>query len=327
MQKITKSIYEKIIPFHLSKWLFWPLIGTVTFFIGILIINLSKETGYFWTQIFFTGMSIGIPLVFIWLNDNFRAALYPLSNILWNDSADFDSWVETRKRRLFTFESPVAKLLIVLAVALALITIFLLGLPFKSLGVNIIALIGFAFLTIENAHSAYTFLDFLITAHEIANRPINPPFYINTKYVISKLQNYYSSLTLFITGGYFAMAIAIWQGPYGITPELQIWLSFGAFYPLASFFWLFFQSHVIMQRIKHANLVAINQEIQTTYAQTMSKKSNEKLEQLSKIMELQDKVALLPEWPIELQGTITFAIAFITAIIQVFVSVSGLFRP
>lgn len=327
MRMSTKSIYEKVIPFHLSKWLFWPFVGTVAFLAGILILNLSNETVFLWTQIFFTSMSVCIPLVFIWLNDNFKAALSPLSNILWDDDAEFESWVETRKRRLFTFASPIAKLLISLAVVLALITIFSLGLPFKLLEVNVIALIGFVFLTIQNAHSAYTFLDFLVTAHEIANRPIKPPFYINTKYVISKLQSYYSSLTLFITGGYFAMAIAIWQGPYGITPELQIWLSFGAFYPLASFFWLFFQSHIIMQRIKHANLVAINQEIQATYKQTMSKKSNEKFEQLSKIMELQDKVASLPEWPIELQGTITFAITLITAIIQVFVSVSGLFRP
>ena len=311
----------------MSPLLFWPSLSLIVFFVGDFLIYQSGENRYLGTQTLFAITVTAIPLSFIWLSNNYQTNLNSLSGYFWDTKDEFEEWLDVRVKRIFALRSRKARFFILATTILAVITVFFLGLPFKSTWLNILGLMGFVFIAGLNGHAAYGFLDMMYTLKEIASRPVKSPFYFPAELAVSKLQSYYSTTTLLVTSGYILLAASVWEGPYGITPQMQIWLIISAFYPLAMFFWSFFQIHIIMQHIKHANIQVVNHEIQKLLPRALEEKKDGSMKQLTSLIELQDKMASMKEWPIEIQATITFTVTLVTAIIQIVIAIVNTLKP
>lgn len=328
MAKTIRCTYEQVILLkRIPYWIYWSAIGILGFTMWEIVIRAFGDKHFLWTQLLFGGGIALLPMTYVWMSHNFQNIMRILSPLLWSDNAEFEGWLEVRATRVFTLNSWQARLVTGFIVISALITVILSRLPFNSSVLNFLALIGFTPLLVVCGQGAYILTHLLVTLREIVRRPPKVPFFMLSHSAISGLQNYYSATAVVVTLAYICLVIAVWQGPYGLSLEMQIWLTVLAFYPLSMFFWSFFQVHILMRNIKQSHIEIINQEVQLTLEKVLSRNENEDVERLDKVMDIQNRIQTTKEWPVDLQGTLTFLIALTTAIVQVMISIVGILKP
>jgi len=105
------------------------------------------------------------------------------------------------------------------------------------------------------------------------------------------------------------------------------WMIVTAFFPLAMFLFSLLQIHKLLSQIRQYNLELINQQIQTAYNCLATTLSKDTAEQLSQLMDVQNKVGKMPEWPLALEGITTLAVTIVIPIVQIAISVFGVFSP
>ena len=322
------STYERIILFkRIPYWLYWPIVGLLGFILGEIALTLLNEEHFLITQALF-GAGVGLlPIVIISFAHQFEKATADLSGILWASDQEYAEWFIARKTRIFTLNSWVSKLVTAFVVIGALLTISWLGFPFKTLTANILAILGFIPLLIICGQGAYLLIVLLLTLREMVHLPPKVSFYLHPHPAIVRLQNSFSSASLIVTLAYICLVVSIWQGPYGFSLEMQIWLTILAFYPISMFFWSFFHVHILMLRVKNSHLETINREVNQTLEQVLKSRKNDDVERLEKLMGIQNKVQAMKEYPIEVQGALTFMATFTTLLIQIIISIGELLKP
>lgn len=314
--------FERVIIFkRISYRVYWPFMGFFLFIAGEILVRILNETGFTITRIVFSAAFGLIPVLIISSFYRFEKVMKDLSNILWDDNDEFESWLKHRMARIYTLKFWPSRIITVLISLGALFTILNLGLPFQSKVGNIIALLLFIPPLFVVGQSAYILLDSLFTLRDLSHRSANVPFYFQPHPAIRALQNGYSTFALVVALGYIFLAISIWQGPYGFSLEMQIWLTLLAFYPISMFFWSFYHVHILMQKIKSSHMKIINKEIQRALNMVLDGKKNDDVDRLERIMEIQDKVQAAKEWPIDFQGAFTFIATLITFLVQLFLSI------
>lgn len=320
--------YEKIILFkRMPYWIYWPIVGLFLFFIGEITVLLLHEKQFFFTQIALSAGIGLIPVVLVFYSHEFEKTIKNLESVLWTNKNEFEQWLFERTSRMFTLKSWGAKFVTALFITGALLTVFWLGLPLRSLTGNIIAILGFIPVLIIAGQTAYMLLDLLITLRELVFRPANVSFYLQLHPAIRQLQGFFSSVTLVTTLAYIIGALAIWFGPYGVPFAMQIWLTLLAFYPICMFFWSFLHVHVLMQNIKNLHTQIINREVQRTLDCVLKNEKTDDVERLEKIMNIQNKVQTMKEWPVEIQGTLTFIATLATVLIQIVITIKEFLKP
>lgn len=326
--KAVPCIYERLVLVRrVPYWLYWLLVSMVAFAVGEVVLSIFNDTRFFWTRLLFSCLIFLLPAMSVWMARNFQKTMCSLSPLLWDDNSEFEVWLSTRMKRIFTLRSWPARLTTTIIVIAALTTVAILGLPFSSPELNSLALIGFALLLVICGQCGYELVDLLITLREIVRRPARVPFYLLPHPAVSGLQNYYSATALLYILNYVFLITAVWQGPYGFSQEMLVWLVFIASFPLGMFLWTFYQVHTLMKKVKESHFRTINQEIQKALEGVLTGDDSEEVERLEKVMEIQDKVRRVREWPVDVQNTLTFLVALGTTIIQIVVSVLELFKP
>ena len=320
MQSV-KPTFETIILFKkIPYWLYWPAIGFLSFIFGEIMIWAFADYNFIWTLLLFSGAIGTLPFVNIWFFYSFKKIMLKLTIFLWDNNVEFNIWLKNKETLIFTLSSWKAKFVTGFILVAGLITVILLGLPLKSGICNIMGLIFFAIVLIFCGNTLYISIGLLSTLREIVKRPNRIPFFMLQHPAISRLQNYYLIQTVLIVFYYLGLVIAVWQGPYGLNYAMLIWMTGLASYPLVMFFWSFLQIHYLMQNIKQTHLETINSEVQFALKKVSSHNFKD-INHLEKIMNVQDKIHAMPEWPISIGGILTFLITLATAIIQIVISV------
>jgi hypothetical protein len=315
MEKRPKLTLEKIIPFNWSPLLFWPLIGFLIFWLGEILIRVFQQEYLFWNRFFFTINFSLLPLVFIKSIKDLRLALYPLSNILWISTDEFEKWVSIKIDSLIGYNSLLNKGIKIVSIIFAIVTITILGLPFQNLYLNIFSLAFLFVFTLINAQGAYMAIKGIQFSIELLEREIHVPFFVETKSKVIKLQNLFSFGTLAITIGLIFFTLGIWKSPYGITHELQIWLAVGTLFPPIFLIVTFDKVHKLMQKMKYKNLDLVNDELQNFYIKSL-KNPKKNIEKLSFFMDIQEKISNGREWPFDLAGVVSLILSLLLATVQ-----------
>jgi hypothetical protein len=317
----AKPTFEAIILFkRIPYWLYWPVVGIISFVLGELLIWAYAEKNLFYTLLILS-ISLGtLPLINMWFFNSFKRLMHELSEFFWDNNEEFEKWYKIKEKYIFTLNSLEAKFTIGFIFIIGLVTVILLGLPFKSEICNITGVNAFALLLIFCGNTLWISIGLLLTLEEIVKRPIKIPFFMIRHHVVSKLKNYYLTQTLFLVLYYIGLVIAVWQGPYGFNYAMLGWLTGVAFYPLVLFLWSFFKIHFLMNNIKQSYLEIINSEVQHALNNVLSNHNLKDTEHLEKIMSIQDKIHTLAEWPISFSSSLTFLMTLITAITQILVS-------
>ncbi len=244
-----------------------------------------------------------------------------LSPLLWDDHIEFEKWLEIQEIHIFTLHSWPAKIVTGFITSAALITIITLGLPLKS-GIHlVVAYTFFFFLSMFCGQCLFISIGLLLKLKEIVDRPIKVPFFLLPHPGISRLQNFYSATTLIIVSFYTGFVIAVWLGPYGFNLAMLVWLTALSGYPLAMFSWSFFQIHFLLQNVKQSHLKIANNEVQQALKNVLTDHSLKETDRLEKMMSIQNKVKAMKEWPIAVEGALTFLTALVVAIVQALIYV------
>jgi len=316
--QVLCSTYKKLNPFRkIPYWVFWLSLGTTSYFLGDLLIRLFNERGFFVTQMFFAGCAGTFPIVIEGFSQRFQETMRSLSAILWNDKTQFEEWLTEHTIRLFTLSSWPARIITSGVTLLALATVFLLGMPFRSTILNCFALFGFVLLLIICGQGVYMLLSLLITIRQITHRQPNVPFYRLPHPAITELSDQCALASLLIGIAYIALVIAISQGPYGFSVEMQSWLAALAFFPISMFFWSLIQVRTLMRNVKQSQLDIINAEIERNLQRVLNGEELEVVQRLEKVMEIQSRIQAIQEWPIAAQGAVAFIVTFTTLAVQI----------
>lgn len=318
----TKCTFETIILFkRIPYWLYWPVIGIISFIPGEILIRTFEDNHFFWTQVLFSGAVGILPVLNIWLFHSFTKTMRGVSVLLWAGDAEFEKWLKIREARIFTLRSFEAKFVTGFVVVAGLIPVIILGLPFKSEIINIIGLIFFLLLLVICGHDLYISIDLIVTLEEIVWRPAQVPFFMLPHPAIYRLQKYYLTAAILYVLFYIGLVIAVWQGPYGFNYILIVWLTALAVYPLLMFFCSFFQVRTLLRNIKQSHLETVNYEVQQALEKVMNGHSLEETERLEKVMSIQNKIQNMEKGSITTETVITFLATLAIAIVQIVISV------
>ena len=325
----VKCTYEAIIPFkRVPYWVFWPVVGLVGYALSEIAVNLLAEGGLLATRLIVCLVFFGFwPTAFIWLFYAFRGTMLKCSAVLWTDDPNFENWLTDRQGRIFTLRRWPVRLFILVALVLGLSTLVGLGLPFRSSLLNGLLLIGVALAAIVGFQGTYMVLDLMATLGQLVKRPARLPFFYLPHPAITQLQKYYTMHAGFVVVAYILGVIAVWLSPYSLQPLILAWLSILAISPLLMLFWSFFLVRGLINRLKQAQIEAINRQIQTEYQKIVQTDDPTAPSHLKDLMEIQTKIIALPEWPLFPGGRIAIVGTVGTVLFQGAVSVYKFFNP
>lgn len=316
-----RCIYERIIPFRsIPYYVFWPLVSVISFVGWQLLGWAFQEATYVGAQLVFVGwLSLG-PVLFVASSHGFQATMEDLSPLLWDTSDSFRQWLDSRTEQVFTFRTWCARLVTTVVVVAGMVTVCW-ALPFRSVMLNVLALITFAGVLFLSGHTAYFILALLVTLRDVTHRTPNLPFYGLPHPAIDRLQDYYFSASSFIALGYGSLVVAVWQGPYGFNLEMQVWLGVLSLFPLSMFLWTTGQVHVLIRNAKRLHLKSINAEVQYALQRVLDGTESEQVERLIKLMDVQGKVQSAKEWPFALGSALAVITSLAPLAVQVAIAV------
>lgn len=322
------NTFEKIIIFKkIPYWLYWTIIGVCGFLTSEILLFYFEENLYFYSMITVSFALAIVPIYNIWISYKFRELINEVEKSLWDKkiSKNKASLYDINIIEIFSLKSPPSKLVTILVVIFGVLTILYLGLPFTSPAINIIGFTAFLLILWFCGQTLYITFALYFSLSKIVSHPVNIPFMFIPNPTISKLQGFYSTMSLAITFLYSLLVTAIWNGPYGLHPILLIWLTLLASYSVVMFIWSFFQIHNLLQKIKYAHVEVINNQIQKTLNAINKNNLLSNIEHLERLIKIQKDVQQINEYPLALSSGITFVITILAAIAQIIVSIRQIF--
>lgn len=317
--------YERLVPSIslLPYWVLLPAMGLVVFLGGEVTVSAFGDRDFRITQaIFAIGLGIG-PALLIFLSHTFDSTLAgegtnSLASVLWRfeDEGDqglgqkeFADWLAMWQRHIFGLQTRRARVSVLFVEVAGLGTLLWSGLPFESPLLNAGCLVLFAALLWLCGHAAFTFAQLLRLLSDIGCREVYVPFSRIPHPALSALQRYYSWLALLTVLGYVVLALAISEGPYGLSVAMISWLSVLAFFPIAGTTWSFVQIHALLRRAKQHHLDEANALVVASLRTAKKTGRASDLEAVQKALAVQDDIRRLSEWPFALSSTLAFAAA------------------
>lgn len=327
LQRNTLSLFEVIVPKWLPYWLYWPFLALLFFIGSEIVIRYFAEKYLLITRLIFAACISFFPMMVIILSHTFRSTMKGLSNLVWNDDTDFDSWCSENEWRIFSLKTKRTKLINTTVIIVGVATILAVGLPFQNMIANLMGLVGFVEVLAICGCGGSVLIELLLTLVDLTQKDVHVPFFLLPHPAFMRLQNYYSLLAIFVTSSYILLVVAVWQGPYGLTFGMLVWLAILSFYPLSTFIWSTFQIHKLMQKAKQDHIEIANSRVLDTLQKIIERDENKDYERLEKAMSIQSQVQKLSEWPIAVSGTITFLVTITTATVQTIVAIVNALKP
>jgi hypothetical protein len=320
------TIYERINPFgKLHYSIFWILVGVAFFVIQHLLAQFSGDPRYLLVRLLIAGTTPLITITGSIVGSAFYKALISAKSIIDMPTESYQSWAKDRFDELFNFKGNKVKLAILLVFIIGEFVIVYVGLPYDSTISNIAYLISVQVMIFVGSHALYALLGMLYTLYEITDFPLKVPFYANRHRSILCLSNAYNIGAFLTLVDYIWLLTMVYLAPWLRLDYVPlVALSIVGFYPLAMFLVSFFQIHAILKKIKQNHIDMINQQIEVCYRKLESRPSKDRLEELQKLMDIQEKVEKRPDWPFDIGNISTFIVSLIIPSVNVALSVFGL---
>jgi hypothetical protein len=342
MQIRVPHPYERFVPEVplLPYWVLLPSVGLIVFLLGEATVAALGDHDFRATQaIFAMGLGIG-PALLIFLSHTFDSTLVgegtdSLGSVLWpsgdeRDSSqadqEFGDWLAVWQRHIFGLQTRRARMIVLFVEMAGLGTLVWSGLPFRSPILNAGCLVLFGALLWLCGQAAFTFAQLLRLLTDIGCREVYVPFSRIPHPAVSALQRYFSWLALLTVLGYIVLAVAVGEGPYGLSGPMIAWLSILAVFPIAATAWSFIQIHALLRRAKQHHLDEANTLVVATLRSALKTGHASDLEAVQKALAVQESIQRLSEWPFALSSTLAFAAALAAAAAQAAIALAAYVR-
>jgi len=302
------TAYDQImITRRVHPMVYWFTASTLYFVLEESIFRAFGEHGFFWTRFIITYVVLaGVPTFTVMMSRSFKGVIQDLQSLIELPEENVDRWILDKLRVIFSFDTPLAKCIVILTLVFANLIAFIVGFPFSSNTFNILNFVILQPLLIIAGQSAYIVIASLRLLYQIVRYPLKSSFYKPGRLSTASLSNTFSLTAMVALAFYLLHALAIWFTPFRLNVWIITWGIVTAFFPLALFLWSFFQVHLLIRRIKIANIDAVNQQVQVTFSRLQSQPTKEQAELLNQMMEIQNKVEQTGEWPISKEEITTY---------------------
>ena len=318
--KYVKSTFEYLTIKKIPYWIYWPIIGLVSYIVSELLIFYFKENRFFITQLF---LSFGIytwPVGFIYFSRTFDNIMDDLYMIFWRNKKEAEQWYNYHAKRMFTLKTIYSKTLFSIFFILLTLTLLYSGLPFTNNKMKIITLFQFFLIAFIAANAIPIVCYNFIILQDLVKLKPKIPFFMFPHIGLINLKKYIFSVISIITIEYFILVVTFKYSPYGFSYLYMPWATFLAIFPLGLFFWALFKFHEIVTIAKYNQIELINSKIQIQLNGLLSD-DEKSINNLPKYMDIQQKIISVSEWPIDLKSIITLIIALLPLFFQIFTQI------
>jgi hypothetical protein len=171
---------------------------------------------------------------------------------------------------------------------------------------NIIVYLTILLGTLVGSHGVYFVFAILSFLTQYVKYPINVPFFTIQTEELKLIQGFYFRTAWLVLFCYFYIIIIVRSTSWNFSGLVIFWLSFLGFCPLGLFLWSYFQLHILMVRIKQSFITICSSKIQIVMKELDDNLTTDILDKVTKLMETQSMVEKLPEWPVNINSSITF---------------------
>ena len=234
------------------------------------------------------------------------------------------NWINSEIQKITSYKTASSKLVaaticVGFDIILFLIPDFRLNSPILSLLILLSLQAGF----IMGGHAGYVILSSLFFFSKFKIFKVEAPFLTPISIIVNPLSNLFylaATIALFL---YLMHDIALSFTPFVQSNAMAFWFTFGAFFPLIVFLWVFYQVHVLMQNIKIHYIGKINSQIQRLYSDLKNNLSKENTDTLRNLIEIQNQIEHSKTWQFNLSSLFTFVTTTALPIGQIVLSHLG----
>ncbi len=308
-------VYEKYILIkRLHYVVYYFLVGTLALIIEELLLHTSGESSSLLFRILITYCSFTIfPIVPIYFSHEFRFTLHKTKSFLIPPNINnYESWVSKKTDDFFSLKSWPVQLSVFILGTSIMATILSFPKPYTAVFPNIIVYLSMLPGVYIGSHGVYFVFYILYFLSQYVKYPINVPFFMIQNEELKYIQAFYFRTALLVLFCYSAVIVlTIWPNPFSFSGLVLFWLSFLGFCPLILFLWSYYQIHILMLRIKQSFINICSSKLQTAMKELENKLTTDAVDKVLKLMETQSRVEKLPEWPININSSITFLVTLI----------------
>lgn len=325
MKLKTRSIYWLLTLFLKQKYpLYWVLTGTLFLALRVLFLHLFKAQVFIWTELFFAYFIVAaLPAAVLYAADIFENIPVQFSGYFDINSKALSDWANQEGYKIFDIDYKPMVLASIWVNMLGTLTLLALA-PFKSPIFEILNIISLQPVFFICGYMACILTRLAIAQHRLVNIPISFPFLNRGHRVVGKLSGYVYTLATAGLVEYLGLFVAVRLGPIRNSNLMAVWLIGLAITPILIFAFGVYQIHLLQREIKLKNLDAINLEVQKIFHEFKMTPSKDVAEKFLKIIEAQDRIEAIKEWPIALGSILTLIMALAAAIGQILVSINTL---
>lgn len=316
----VKSTFEYLTIEKIPYWVFWPIIGLIFYIVSELLIFYFNEERFFICQLFLIFGIYSYPVAFIYFSRKFSSVIGNLYKIFWQNEESAIAWYDYHAKRTFTLDTIYSKIIFLIVFVLVNLTPLYLGIPFYNNKLKIISLFGFSLIAFIGANAVAMLINIFITLQDLVKLVPKTPFFMFPHRSLVKLQNYYFLISSIVTIAYFCLIITFKNSPYGLNFLVMLWLTFLAMFPFGLFFWSLFKIHELITIAKYNQIKLINDRIQIQLKGLLND-DEKSINNLKKCMDIQQKIASISEWPINLKSIIALIIALLPLLFQIFTQI------
>lgn len=334
---MTKSMYFDLTPrrFRDNYILFWGgVAGLLTIFSYVILSWETEQISPIMVFSFWSLMAI-VPISHLDMSRDFSNIAKCLGDFFDLEEEKFLGWYNKQIDGIFSARNPVMWGVAILVNTVCTVVVFYLGLPLKSTILNVLAMISFQVVVFFNSESIYALLAELLLLKELVDRSPRPHFYQSVPSAVRRLTTLYLKSATYILLVYLAVLVTVATGPYGIPIVLMLVLVGIAVFPAIYILYIMSQLHKLMVKIKEETLAIIDQKISETLRGDWINSDDKKIlgdieidrseidrvEYLSKLMDIRDRAEKMREWPWDLKSRVTFIISLLTGAVQVVAAV------
>lgn len=317
--------FHKRIPIEI----FWPLLGLLSYGLAFLLLNILGERNY-WPSEFLVlvGSSMLIVMHIRWQK--------PLRNILKEFTSvtnlnEPETWVDEKMLQIFTFKSVTSRVIIFGFMVGLLWLVASFPLPYSP-AFNILGTIALIPVAFIGGHGLYMATRLYILIHEmskqeIKNDKLDQKFYLIPHPITQNIYLYYvNNFSVSMIIAYLWLLGTVITSPYRSNFIFSFILIILAFYPFPVFVWAYLKTSQISIKIKRAYISIINNRVNECFLDAQKNNTPEKLEILSKWMDIQDRVEKLNPYPFRLGAIFYAGFAATATLLQIALSIYDLLK-
>lgn len=304
--------------------LYWILIGTLFLVLRISLLATYKSPIHYFTEIFFAYFIVSALIASVlYIGDVFDTIPNRFSKYFGHD---LSKWAEHEGFKIFDRRYWPMWIMSSWVNVLGTITLVALSSPFRSAVRDFLFIASVQLVFFLCGYTFYFLIVLGVAGRRLVKLPLSTPLLERGHRLVGTLSGYVYVLAFGGLAEYLGLLIAVRLGPTRHSPLMTPWLIGLSVTPIIIFAWGIYHVHVLQREIKIRNLELLNLEVQNVLNELKDNRTKETVEKLAKMVDIQERLEGIKEWPLALGSVLTLILALAAAISQILTSLSNFFK-